>query len=330
MQKVIMSEQSEHFDSDNEPLYNIGAVSRITDVAETTLRVWERRYDFPNSSRTEGGHRLYSQNEVARLQWVKLRIDEGMQVSQAIKALQHSEQEGRLTATAFTSPPRNAEEFTAFYDRLLNALLQHETSYADHIIAEALSIYSLEHLILHIISPILNEIGKMWERDEMDVASEHVITNFLRHRLLLWMRTAPPSYNVNPVILACAPGELHEGSLLMLGVLLSRLRWPVIYLGQSISLDGFETFIQQMKASIIVFVAMTEESAHELQAWHNWLPQVYKTNQPLICFGGRVFTEKPDYVNQVKGIFLGQSLEEGIITLNKILNDMYPHAHGIS
>ncbi len=41
-----------------EPVYNIGIVARMTGVPENTLRVWERRYDFPQSARTEGGHRL--------------------------------------------------------------------------------------------------------------------------------------------------------------------------------------------------------------------------------------------------------------------------------
>jgi len=324
-----MNEKSEPFDGNNEPLYNIGAVSRMTDVAETTLRVWERRYDFPNSSRTDGGHRLYSQNEVTRLQWVKSRVDEGMQISQAIKALHHTEQEGRSVGThitPLTSPIENAENFSAFHDRLLNALLNHNTTSADRIIAETLTVYSLEHIILHIISPIMNEIGSLWERDEIDIATEHVITNYLRHRLLQWLRIAPPQYNVNQVILACAPGELHEGSLLMLGVLLSRLRWPVSYLGQSIALSGFNTFIGEVNPSIIVFVAMTEESAQELADWPNLLPKIYKSNRPLICFGGRVFTEQPDYIDRVAGTFLGQTMEEGISTLDKILHDMFPHA----
>jgi len=325
-----MSEQPELFDGDNEPLYNIGAVSRMTDVAETTLRVWERRYDFPNSSRTDGGHRLYSQNEVVRLQWVKSRIDEGVQVSQAIKALHHTEQEGRLTEiqeSAYTITPTNSTDaFAAFYDRLLSALLEHNTVLSDHIIAEALTIHPLEHLILEIISPIMNEIGSLWEQDKIDIATEHAITNFLRHRLLQWMRTSPPAYNVNPVILACAPEELHEGSLLMLGVLLSRLRWPVSYLGQSIALNGFDAFIEQMEPSLVVFVAMTEQSAKELSEWPHWLPTIYKANQPQICFGGRIFVEQPAYIDGVEGVFLGQSLEEGISTLNRLLLDMYPRA----
>src|SRR5689334_8298761 len=75
-------------------MFNIGAVSRMTNILEATLRVWERRYNFPQAARTSGGHRLYSQQDVFRLQWVKTRIDEGMQVSHAIHALQRAEQDG--------------------------------------------------------------------------------------------------------------------------------------------------------------------------------------------------------------------------------------------
>ncbi|MBZ0275146.1 MAG: MerR family transcriptional regulator, partial [Anaerolineae bacterium] len=89
--------------SSEEPLYNIGVISRMTNIPETTLRVWERRYGFPESARTAGGHRLYCQMEFKRLQWVKMRLDEGMQISQAIQALQHMEREGRFPEAPLTS-----------------------------------------------------------------------------------------------------------------------------------------------------------------------------------------------------------------------------------
>ena len=50
-----------------EPIYNIGVVARMTGIPVATLRVWERRYQFPTAERTEGGHRLYSERELVRL-----------------------------------------------------------------------------------------------------------------------------------------------------------------------------------------------------------------------------------------------------------------------
>src|SRR4030066_781040 len=80
-----------------EPLYNIGVVARMTGVSMATLRAWERRYKFPESERTAGGHRIYSEKDVMRLRCVKERIDEGMQTAQAINALRYQEQTGKLT-----------------------------------------------------------------------------------------------------------------------------------------------------------------------------------------------------------------------------------------
>jgi DNA-binding transcriptional MerR regulator len=74
-----------------QPIYNIGIVTRMTGISISNLRVWERRYKFPKSGRTAGGHRLYSEKDVIRLRWVKARIDEGMQTSQAIQVLMHQE-----------------------------------------------------------------------------------------------------------------------------------------------------------------------------------------------------------------------------------------------
>lgn len=77
--------------ANDKSLYNIGAAARLTGISMATLRAWERRYRFPDSERTDGRHRLYSEKEIMRLRWVKQRIDEGMQTAQAIQALKHQD-----------------------------------------------------------------------------------------------------------------------------------------------------------------------------------------------------------------------------------------------
>ena len=57
----------------DEAIYNIGVVARMTGIPAATLRIWERRYDFPECVRTEGGHRLYTRTEIDRLRWVKAK-----------------------------------------------------------------------------------------------------------------------------------------------------------------------------------------------------------------------------------------------------------------
>src|SRR5512140_3830850 len=84
----------------DEPLYNIGVVSRMTGISVATLRAWERRYGFPTSGRTAGGHRLYSERDMVRLRWVKVQIEQGMQTAQAIQALKRQEAGERVESLA--------------------------------------------------------------------------------------------------------------------------------------------------------------------------------------------------------------------------------------
>jgi MerR family transcriptional regulator, light-induced transcriptional regulator len=324
-----MTQRRDDFTPNEEPLFNIGAVSRMTDIPETTLRVWERRYDFPKSARTAGGHRLYSQQEVMRLQWVKLRIDEGMQISQAIRALQHVEREGDALHTPLSSQPfpsreGNGEPLEVFHQRLLAALIQHDIDQANQVLGEALALFPLEFLILDVIGPTFHDIGEAWSEGRIGVATEHFATHHLRHYLLMWMRTGPPAYHVSPVVLACAPGELHEGSLLMLAVLLRRLRWPVIYLGQTMPLSDLAMFVDDIEPSVIVFVAMAEETARALADWPHWLPDTARTSRPVVSYGGRIFVERPELAEQVPGVLLGRSLQEGVVSLNRMLHELNP------
>jgi DNA-binding transcriptional MerR regulator len=312
-------------------MFNIGAVSKMTNILEATLRVWERRYGFPNATRTTGGHRLYSLEDVLRLQWVKVRVDEGMQVSHAIRSLQRAEQEGAFTPTAGASSALmarmvapDAPSLASFHQRLLDALKQHHIDEADRVIGEAQIIYPLESLILDVIGPTLHDVGIEWEQGRLDVATEHLATNHLRNVLLTWMRVGPPAYAINPVVLACAPGELHEGSLLMLGALLRRLRWPVLYLGQTVPLADLAGFLEEQNSSILLFVAMMEASAKALVEWPRWLSEASAGETTLVCYGGRAYLEHPDLIAETPGEYLGDTLQAGIQKLDELLHQRNP------
>lgn len=314
---------------EEEPLFNIGAVSRMTDIPETTLRAWERRYDFPQSARTAGGHRLYSQHEVIRLQWVKMRIDEGMQTSQAIRALQHVDREKEglvLPQTARSLPARaeHGEMLAVWQGRLIAALLAHDASQANQVLGEALALFPLEVLILDVIGPTMAEIGEAWSEGRITVADEHFATNHLRHHLLVWMRMGPPTYPVSPVVLACAPNELHEGSLLMLAVLLRRLRWPVLYLGQTVPLSELAPLLAEIRPALIIFVAMTEGPAYDLAEWPRWLPDAAENGRPVVGYGGRIFSEQPEFAERIPGVLLGATIQEGVEHADRLLHEMNP------
>jgi len=301
-------------------VYNIGAIARLTGISIATLHAWERRYGFPQAARSAGGHRLYSENDILLLRTVKGRIEQGLSARHAVAAVQQmAKGETLSTAHPFEALPSGTPLSvpTGLRDQVIDFLLRPDLEQADRQLGDMLAFYSPEELTLQVIGPALNGIGEAWEQGRINIATEHLASNYLRHHLLLWMGTAPRPREISPIVLACSPNEWHEGSLLMLGVLLRRLGWPVAYFGQNMPFPDLATCIQQIQPSAVVLVAMSEETAGYLADWPQWITQ--SAGKPLMTYGGRAFTLQPGLQNKVPGIYLGDTIPEGLQKLIELL-----------
>lgn len=63
------------------PLYRIGAVSRLTGIPAVTIRIWERRYGVVEPNRSEGRNRLYTREDISRLALIKQLVNSGNAIS---------------------------------------------------------------------------------------------------------------------------------------------------------------------------------------------------------------------------------------------------------
>ncbi len=64
--------------TENEGLYPIGVVERDTGIGRDTLRIWERRYGFPEPVRNEKGERIYPEKQLRHLQRIRRLLDQGL------------------------------------------------------------------------------------------------------------------------------------------------------------------------------------------------------------------------------------------------------------
>ncbi len=305
---------------DDTALYNIGVVSRMTGIPVATLRVWERRYGFPESERTKGGHRIYSGREVDRLRWVKERVDSGMQAGRAVKALHHHEthEAGEREQRASTTPtiardrPVGATALASLQERFAQAVLAHDPALADQVLAEVLTIVPVEDVILHVIRPTLVALGQGWVAGEVSVATEHLASYYIRQKLLSWLATGTNARNAPSTVLACAPDDWHEIGLLMLGVLVSRQGWPILYLGPAVPLPDLAKFVRDSRPAAVVLVSTAAESAEPLREWPTHMPSVASSGTPPVFFAGRGFALRPDLIESMPGQYLGDSIEMGV------------------
>jgi DNA-binding transcriptional MerR regulator len=68
-------------------IYSIGAVARMLGVPTQTLRAWEDRYQQIVPTRSGGGQRLYSRDQVDQLSFSRNQIEQGLQPADAHRVL---------------------------------------------------------------------------------------------------------------------------------------------------------------------------------------------------------------------------------------------------
>lgn len=70
------------------PLFTIGTVARRVGVSAPALRMWEERYEVMEPHRDARGRRLYSQNQVEELMWIRNAISQGLTAAEAHRMVQ--------------------------------------------------------------------------------------------------------------------------------------------------------------------------------------------------------------------------------------------------
>jgi hypothetical protein len=107
-------------------------------------------------------------------------------------------------------------------------------------------------------------------------------------------------------------------------LLLQRSRWPIIYLGQSVDLPDLISFVENIRPSMIVFVAMTEDSAQALSQWPQWLSTEQDKKTTIVAYAGYILTQDLTWIERVSGVYLGHTLLDGLDTANDLLRQLNP------
>jgi DNA-binding transcriptional MerR regulator len=121
---------------DQHAVYRIGAVSRLTNIPTETLRVWERRYKVVEPSRTPGGNRVYEQHDVARLEIIKMLVDNGHAISTVanlpLNALQERLKEIQMAGHHMVAGEGEKQQLVIIGQTLPQSLGKGEGGFNDH------------------------------------------------------------------------------------------------------------------------------------------------------------------------------------------------------
>ena len=219
----------------------IGEFARRVGVSAAVLRAWERRYGLLGPIRSPGGFRLYTAQDAERVARMQHGLDQGLSAAEAARAARANARpsEGLLTHAT---------------QRLLGAIHAYDEAAVHEILDESFTAFGLEAVLRDLILPALTQVGREWEQGTLAVGQEHFASNLIRARLLslarLWGRGTGPV-----ALLACAPGEQHDISLLAFGLILRSHGWRIVFLGADTPIDTLEQAVQSTRPALTVLAS---------------------------------------------------------------------------
>ena len=233
----------------------IGELSRRTGTSVDLLRAWEKRYGLLDPDRSDGGFRLYSDEDVGRVRAMQAHLAEGLAAAEAARrALENGGPEAGGGNLIEQSKGELADALGSFADGRANALLD-----------RLLGALSLDTVLVEVVLPYLHELGEAWARGDASVAQEHFASNFVRGTLFGlgrgWGEGAGPH-----ALLACPPREQHDLGLIAFGLALRNRGWRITYLGQDTPLSTLEQEARELQPDRVVVAASTPERLEDVLA----------------------------------------------------------------
>ena len=236
-------------------------------VSPELLRAWEHRYGLLRPVRSPGGFRLYTDEDAERVARMRRALDSGLSAAEAARTALERDRpaEGLLQGARA---------------RLLAAIRSYDETAVHSALDESLEAFGLEAALRELILPTLDQLGLDWDKDTLGISQEHFASNLIRGRLLslarLWGRGGGPL-----ALLACAPGEAHDISLLAFGLLLRSHGWRILFLGAD---TPIATFAQTAKTTRPDIAVLTSFDPALLEAQATALGRLART-VPLVFSG---------------------------------------------
>ncbi|MGE0098890.1 MAG: MerR family transcriptional regulator [Hydrogenophaga sp.] len=205
--------------------HTIADIERDTGLSKDTLRVWERRYGFPDPERDALGERCYTDAQLTRLRHIRRLIDAGHRPGQvvplppeALLQLNTQAAPGRIQmrssrAPATASLPAASEELLAW----MQMLQRYDARSLRHALTHMLQARGLTRLVLEGVAPMNELVGDAWLAGRLAVHQEHLYSEIVQTvlRQAISQVTQARPLGAPRVLLTTLPGEEHGLGLLM-------------------------------------------------------------------------------------------------------------------
>lgn len=254
--------------SDPPSMFPIREVSQKTGVNPVTLRAWQRRYGLIKPARTDSGHRLYSEQDIATIHQVLDWLEKGVSIGQVKSLLQ--------TPTA-ESAGSNWEQIN---HQLIDLAQLLNLGGLESRLRELSKLYPVDLLLVHVIRPWLAQLSKL-ERPDRAVI-EQSCHALLQQLVINWL-----SIRSGPMIAVMRCGKFSTLDSLLTRYELQGVECRSLDLGQ---IEPTQLPLIQDRLSVDAY--LVQLGAGLTESWFNKYQAVWPANSFFCGDIGSVYFDK--------------------------------------
>ncbi len=299
------------FAPENEPdstgFYPIRTVSSLTGINAVTLRAWERRYKLIQPQRTPKGHRLYTREDVARIQRVLALLRQGISIGQVKPLLDTA-----IPNTEDLASQDREDEWQRYQTRMLRAISRFDEAALDAAYNDALSLYPVDLVLRNLATPLLQHLGKQWKEHPAGIAEEHFFSVYLRNKIGARIHHLNARETGPLLLISCFPGEYHEVGMLFFALAAVSHGYRVLLFGANLPLEQIPAVLEKRRCDAIVLSGSARPAKGLLDEPLNSL--VAQVNIPVFV-GGAISNRHDEAISAAGAINIGMQFQAALETI---------------
>ena len=265
--------------------FSIKNLENFSGIKAHTLRIWEKRYNLLEPERTKTNIRRYSLDNLKKLLNVTLLYNHGFKISK-ISSLSIEKISDLVSNIALKS---NSEQIAINAFKL--AMINFDSELFNRNYNQILSKHNFEYIFMDVFTPLMKELGILWQTGAISPTHEHFITNLVKQKIHAQTERVQQNIKINtdhPIFVLFLPeNEIHELGILYLNYLTLSKGFRTIFLGQSIQISSLENLYTYKNSFNFITYLTVEPNKKKIMPYLKHFNEklLLNTNSKLIVFG---------------------------------------------
>lgn len=277
----------------NEVHFSIQFVSKVTGINAHTIRAWEKRYNAVKPGRDQNGRRVYTQEEIDRLNLLGHLVNEGHTISEVA---------GRATPELeeilgrFPSLDNREQEEFGLEDFDIEVCLQNinmglsffKLDIISHELEKATRALSPKDYATKLMYPLLEKVRSLKQQNMLGDSQKEALMSIFKLHIGKKLYSFHQNHQDEDFILLTAPeGSLNEIGIMLTALLCQNYRLNFYYLSTNVEASTIANLATQFKAKTVIiggsYSSMNSETQSRVEKYAMELREALPKTELWFC-----------------------------------------------